>query len=56
MFTILQVGPESMIGEGSKIGERCSVKKSSVGAHCIVGKNVKLVNTVVMDYVVIEDK
>ena len=45
-----------MVGEGSRIGERVSVKKSVIGAHCTIGKNVKIVNSVVMDYVEIEDK
>ncbi|KAJ3040929.1 Centromere/kinetochore protein zw10 [Rhizophlyctis rosea] len=50
-----QIGPDSMIGEGSKMGERCSVKKSVIGAHCTIGKNVQIARSVVMDYVVIED-
>ncbi|KAI9145379.1 nucleotide-diphospho-sugar transferase [Paraphysoderma sedebokerense] len=50
-----QVGPDSMVGEGSKIGDRCSVKKSVIGSHCTIGKNVKITNSVIMDYVEIHD-
>lgn len=45
-----------MIGEYTKIDERSSVKKSCVGAHCVIGKNVKIANSVIMDHVVIGDK
>lgn len=50
-----QVGNDAMFGEGSKLGERSSIKKSVVGANCCIGNNVKLVNCIVMDGVVIED-
>lgn len=51
-----QVGNDSIIGEYTKIDERSSVKKSCVGAHCVIGKNVKIANSVIMDHVVIGDK
>lgn len=51
-----QVGNDSVIGEYTKIDEKSSVKKSCVGAHCIIGKNVKIANSVIMDHVVISDK
>jgi translation initiation factor eIF-2B subunit gamma len=50
-----QIGPESVVGEGSHIGERVSVKKSVIGAYCVIGRGVKLVNSVIMDHAVIED-
>ncbi|KAJ1501032.1 hypothetical protein HMI56_003475 [Coelomomyces lativittatus] len=50
-----QICSESMINKGTKCGDRCSIKKSVVGAHVLLGKNVKLVNTVIMDHVVLED-
>jgi translation initiation factor eIF-2B subunit gamma len=50
------VGNDSVIGEYTKIDEKSSVKKSCVGAHCIIGKNVKIANSVIMDHVVISDK
>jgi translation initiation factor eIF-2B subunit gamma len=50
------MGADSLIGEGSKVGEKCSIKKSVIGSHCVIGKNVKLNNCVIMDHVMIEDK
>ncbi|KAG0171193.1 Eukaryotic translation initiation factor 2B, subunit 3 gamma, 58kDa [Apophysomyces sp. BC1015] len=50
-----QVGNDSIIGEYTKIDERSSVKKSCVGAHCVIGKNVRIANSVIMDHVVISD-
>ena len=44
-----------MVGEGTVIGERCSVKKSIIGNHCVIGKNIKITNSIIMDYVTIED-
>jgi len=45
-----------MVGEGSRIGERCSVKKSVIGKHCTIGKNVKINNAILMDHVTVQDK
>ena len=50
-----QIGPDSIVGKGTKVNERCSIKKSVVGMHCTIGKTVKLTNCVIMDYVTIED-
>ncbi|PIA19469.1 hypothetical protein COEREDRAFT_35941, partial [Coemansia reversa NRRL 1564] len=50
-----QVGSDSMVGPSSQLGERCSVKRSVVGAHCIIGRDVKIVNSVIMDHVTIGD-
>jgi translation initiation factor eIF-2B subunit gamma len=49
------VGPQCMLGEGSTLEEKCSVKKSVVGRLCRIGSNVKIINSVVMDYVTVED-
>jgi translation initiation factor eIF-2B subunit gamma len=43
------------VGEGTKVGERVAVKKSIIGKHCTVGNNVKIVNSVIMDYVTLLD-
>jgi len=51
-----QVGSECIVGEGTKIGEKCSVKKSNIGKHCNIGSNVKIANSVIMDHVTIMDK
>ncbi|KAG0471709.1 hypothetical protein HPP92_016255 [Vanilla planifolia] len=49
------VGPQCMLDEGSKLGDKCSVKRSVIGRHCRIGSNVKIVNSVVMNHVTIED-
>lgn len=38
------------------MGDRCSMKKSHVGKHCVIGNQVKLVNSIVMDHVTIQEK
>ncbi|XAR60283.1 Protein-synthesizing GTPase [Bertholletia excelsa] len=49
------VGPQCMLGEGSEMGDKCSVKRSVLGRHCRIGSNVKIVNSVIMNYVTIGD-
>ncbi|KAJ8646337.1 hypothetical protein MRB53_008085 [Persea americana] len=49
------VGPHCMLGEGSQLGDKCSVKRSVIGRHCRIGSNVKIENSVVMNHVTIED-
>lgn len=49
------VGPQCMLAEGSKLGDKCSVKRSVIGRHCRIGSNVKIVNSVVMNHVTVED-
>ncbi|KAG6413994.1 hypothetical protein SASPL_126710 [Salvia splendens] len=49
------VGPQCMLGEGSQMGDKSSVKKSVIGRHCRIGSNVKIVNSVVMNHVSIAD-
>ncbi|KAF8398189.1 hypothetical protein HHK36_017115 [Tetracentron sinense] len=49
------VGPQCMLGEGSQMGDKCSVKRSVIGRHCRIGSNVKVVNSVVMNHVTIGD-
>ena len=31
-----------MLGEGSQMGDKSSVKKSVIGRHCRIGSNVKV--------------
>ncbi|KAJ1559605.1 hypothetical protein HK405_009987, partial [Cladochytrium tenue] len=50
------IGNNSMVGEGTRIGERTSIKKTIVGSHCVIGKNVSISGSVVMDHCIIEDK
>ncbi|KAG5015393.1 hypothetical protein JHK85_021529 [Glycine max] len=47
------VGPHCILGEGSQMGDKCSVKRSVIGRHCRIGPNVKVVNSVVMNHVTI---
>lgn len=49
------VGPHCMLGEGSEMIDKCSIKRSVVGRHCRIGSGVKIMNSVVMDYVTLED-
>jgi translation initiation factor eIF-2B subunit gamma len=49
------VGPHCMLGEGSQMGDKCSVKRSVIGRHCRIGSNVKVANSVIMNHVAIGD-
>ena len=49
------IGPGCIVGPGTSFGEKCSVKRSVVGAGCHVGDGVRLVNCVVMNRATIED-
>ncbi|KAI4385402.1 hypothetical protein MLD38_003432 [Melastoma candidum] len=49
------VGPHCMVGEGSQMGDKCSVKRSVIGRHCRIGFNVKIVNSVIMNHVTVGD-
>ena len=49
------IGPGCIVGPGTSFGEKCSVKRSVVGAGCHVGNGVRLVNCVVMNRATIED-
>jgi hypothetical protein len=50
-----QVSPDSLIASSVRIGERSSVKKSVIGAHCVIGRNVKISGCVIMDHVEVCD-
>ncbi|KAJ2998907.1 hypothetical protein HDV02_003882 [Globomyces sp. JEL0801] len=50
-----QIGSDCLVGDGSKIGERCSIKRSVLGNHVQIGKNCKITNSIIMDYACIED-
>lgn len=54
-YYLKKIGNDSLIGHSTTIGERCSVKRTVVGNHVKIGKGCKLINCVVMDYVVLED-
>src|SRR5271170_7073366 len=50
-----QVGTDSLVADSTRIDERCSVKRSAIGAHCVIGRNVKISSSVIMDHVEIKD-
>ncbi|CAK9437143.1 uncharacterized protein LODBEIA_P15510 [Lodderomyces beijingensis] len=49
------VGNDSMVGEQTVLGEKTNVKKSVIGANCIIGKKVRLNACLLLDRVKIED-
>jgi len=49
------VSGDSVVGDGVRLGEKSSVKKSVVGDHCVIGNGVKLNGCVIMDHVNIGD-
>jgi translation initiation factor eIF-2B subunit gamma len=48
-----QVGAECVVGEGTRVGERASIKKSVIGKHCVIHDGVKIINSVIMNHVTI---
>lgn len=50
-----QVGSDSMVAEETTIGTRVSVKRSTIGRHCVIGSHVKIANCTVLDRAVIMD-
>jgi translation initiation factor eIF-2B subunit gamma len=51
-----QISPDSIIGQGTRVGERASIKKCVVGRHCVIGRGAKLTGCVLWDFVVVEEK
>lgn len=50
-----QVSTDSLVGFSTKVGERTNIKKSVVGRHCVIGRNVRISGCVIMDFVVVGD-
>lgn len=50
-----QISPDSLVGEGSRVGDRASIKKCIVGRHCNIGRGAKLTNCVLWDWVTVEE-
>lgn len=50
-----QISADSIIGLSTHLGERTIIKISVVGQHCIIGKHVRITESIIMDHVVIED-
>jgi len=47
------IGIDCVVGEGSEIGDRCSIKKSVIGKHCRISDKVKIINSIIMNHVTI---
>lgn len=44
-----------IVGKGSVLGDKCSVKRSIIGSTCKLGNNVKIMSSIVMDDVIVEE-
>lgn len=51
-----QISADSVVGEGAKIGEKSSIKKTIIGRHCVIGKGAKLSGCILWDFVVVDEK
>ncbi|OWA55558.1 hypothetical protein BV898_19942 [Hypsibius exemplaris] len=51
-----QVGADSMIGEGTTVGDKVSIKKSIIGQNCRIAEKAKISNSVIMDDVTVAEK
>lgn len=49
------VGADSVVGEGTVLGERTSVKKTVVGNQCSIGKRCRLTGCVLLDGITVGD-
>ncbi|KAG8953952.1 hypothetical protein FRC04_000936 [Tulasnella sp. 424] len=50
-----QISSDSMVGPSTKIAERTSIKKSVIGSHCVIGRNLRIFGCVLIDHVVVKD-
>lgn len=50
-----QISADSNVGHSTRVEERASIKKSTIGRHCVIGKMTKIVGCVILDHCVIED-
>ncbi|XP_076353550.1 eukaryotic translation initiation factor 2B subunit gamma [Tachypleus tridentatus] len=50
-----QGGDDSMVGEGTNIADKVTIKRSIIGNHCQLKEKVRLFNCVVMDHVTVEE-
>lgn len=50
-----QVGPFTVIGDNSKIGDNTKITNSIIGHGCSIGSNVKIEGSYIWDNVTIED-
>lgn len=50
-----QLSADCIVGAGTRIDERATVKHSLLGRNCMIGKNVRIMRSIVMDGVHIGD-
>ncbi|PWN53418.1 hypothetical protein IE53DRAFT_338777 [Violaceomyces palustris] len=44
-----QVSADTLVGEGTRIGERSMLKRSIIGRNCTISKNARIVGCILMD-------
>jgi len=44
-----------IVAKGTVLGDRCNVKRSIIGTTCKLGNSVKIVSSIVMDDVIVEE-
>jgi len=50
-----QIGSDCMVGEGSELSDKVSIKRSIIGQHCKIGERVKLTNCILMNHVTVHE-
>uniref|UniRef100_A0A0D9Z000 Translation initiation factor eIF2B subunit epsilon n=1 Tax=Oryza glumipatula TaxID=40148 RepID=A0A0D9Z000_9ORYZ len=50
-----QIGANSVVGNGTSVGENCKISNSVIGQGCNIGKNVLIHGSYIWDNVTIED-
>ena len=49
-----QLGTDCLIGDNSVVEEKCSIKRSIIGANVKIGNGCKIINCIIMDQVIVE--
>ncbi|CAD7696552.1 unnamed protein product [Ostreobium quekettii] len=49
------IASSCMVGEGTQVGDRSSIKRAVIGKKCRIGNNVKIINSVLLDGVKVGD-
>mmetsp|Transcript_26259 Transcript_26259/g.36531 ORF Transcript_26259/g.36531 Transcript_26259/m.36531 type:complete len:500 (+) Transcript_26259:350-1849(+) len=52
--TKVQIGAESVVGDETEVGDDVTIRRSVIGSNCRIGSKVKIINSLVMDGVVLE--
>ena len=50
-----QVGTDCLIGEGTHLSDKCSIKHSVLGQNCTIEDKVRIINCVLMDNVTVKE-